>query len=314
MTANAASERRSVRIETGARLHFGLLRTQAPFGGLGMMIDCPETVIRMKQSSRFHLDAELTKRATPIVERLTQKAGLKDVPSVEVVAEQLPPAHCGFGSGTQLSLALAEGFANMFDLQLTETELALDIARRGKRSKIGTRGYFAGGLFLEHGEPATVHRVEPPTDWRILVALPNPLPSRTSGDEEASQFAALSDPEKETSNILLSIAENEILPSVAEGDFGRFADAVTRYNHESGMLFSKVQGGAYNGKDVTELIETMKENSAIGIGQSSWGPSVFAFCEDELSARKLGERLGTERADWFVAKPRNVGREIVGEA
>ena len=69
-----------------------------------------------------------------------------------------------------------------------------------------------------------------------------------------------------------------------EADFESFAAALHDYNRRSGELFAAVQAGPYNGAAVTDLVANLLARGARGVGQSSWGPTVFAWFPDREQA------------------------------
>ncbi len=66
----------SLRITTGSRLHFGLLDTVDPFGGVGVMIDQPVTEVVISPSGRFLCDDIAAPRIRAIAERVARCAKL----------------------------------------------------------------------------------------------------------------------------------------------------------------------------------------------------------------------------------------------
>lgn len=185
----------AVRIVTGARLHFGLLDTASPFGGVGVMIDQPATEIDVALANTFFCDEAIRQRATDIAGRVAEFAGVDGLPPCRVTAIRLAPAHNGLGSGTQSSLALAEGMCRVLDIDIDPNDLAVRVAGRGKRSAIGVHGYFGGGLIYEDAdEPMPLNpirsRIELPSDWRVVVMKPNEPTPTVSGTGEVDQFAA----------------------------------------------------------------------------------------------------------------------------
>lgn len=196
-----------VRITTGARLHFGLLDIASPFGGCGVMIDRPATVVEAHPSSEFaysQVDSSVDHRdrAIAIAGRIAEriKPG-RSLPPVHVEVQSLAPAHSGLGSGTQLSLAISEAILHAYpaipgddsDLRLSSDvaesdpavgqelnlgselngtpvlnrELWLRGADRGRRSAVGTHGYLSGGFIVE-GLEADRSGVTPnPLDMRL---------------------------------------------------------------------------------------------------------------------------------------------------
>lgn len=305
---------RAVRVTTGARLHFGLLDTEAPFGGVGLMIDRPETEIEVTRSNQFQCDAVSSNRLQPIAQRISQLAGLDELPKCKLVIQQRAESHCGLGSGTQLGLAAAEAISHAIGLNIEPTELATELATRGKRSAVGVHGYFCGGLIFERGNEdcelnPIQNRAELPMDWRVAIFRPGSHVVQVSGDIEKDQFANLSAVGQSDRDQLVDLA-GEILQAAVRNDFVAFAESVQRYNHRSGLLFESVQNGPYNGYEVTQLIELLCDQGAIGVGQSSWGPGVFAWFDSAASAKEFTESLPATIDTIVIAKPTNVGRRL----
>jgi beta-RFAP synthase len=306
---------KTVRIETGARIHFGLLDTVPPFGGLGVMIDTPPTVMEFSWGDRFRADQAIHGRAVRIATLLDRRFGRPDLPPVSIRLLQSAPRHSGFGSGTQLSLAIAEGICQMTDVAMPDEILAREVAERGKRSVVGIHGYYYGGLIYEAADEEAeglnpIQRlVTLPDRWRVLLLRPISDGPTISGRCEMEQFARL-DPNPAGRDALQVIAEETLLPAAESKDFDRFAAAVQHYNRTSGMLFAEVQGGPYNGPVVTELIESLKAEGVSGVGQSSWGPGIFVWCRDESQAHDLADRFGNETVDVQIAKVQPHGRRI----
>lgn len=309
-----------IRITTGARLHFGLLRTDAPFGGLGAMVDHPESIIELTPAKHFSADAMLETRSRAIAKRLCQRLGRRDLPAVRIGCLRAAPAHFGFGSGTQTSLAIAEGLCRFLDTPLPDIDLARQIADRGKRSAVGVHGYFQGGLIFENTTDASDEtlseslnpieaRLELPSCWRVVLVRAKHSTPAVSGDREAEQFSRLpSRPDR--CERLTALVRNTILPAVESSDFTTFSAALAQYNRESGLLFQTVQGGPYNGADVTELIDLLNRKGARGAGQSSWGPGVFAWCETPEQADALARQIAAPDRVTHVAKPLATGRRL----
>jgi beta-RFAP synthase len=306
----------NVRIETGARLHFGLLGTSAPFGGLGVMIDQPKTIVEIVRSDRFRVEPCVQERAVEIAKRFSRLSGQRTLPGVSIRALRLAPPHGGFGSGTQLSLAIADGLCQIFNVQIPCGQLASEIADRGKRSAVGVHGYFHGGLLFEsqgEGHPplnALQARIEPPDPWRLVLVRPMANLPVVSGDLETAQFARLRNTPHGSSDALRKQITEKILPAVQAGAFADFASSVEQYNHASGMLFADAQGGPYNGKVVSQTIAALKALGAVGVGQSSWGPGVFAWCEDLASAQALASSMDHSAVDVQITGVKKDGRRI----
>ena len=301
MTTDDKRSTDEIGITTGARLHFGLLDTAAPFGGLGVMIADPQTQIRITAASQFECSGDGADRAIEIANRLTEFLKLGDPPACSVEILRRPQAHIGLGSGTQLAMAVADGLAQFCAAKIPPQVLAQQIANRGKRSAIGVHGYLQGGLIFETGQPDAadqlnpiIQRLELPADWTVLLARPKHQSETVFGTDEQQQFERLDAATEKQRAALKHIITDQVIPAVKAGDFLSFAAAVHHYNHQSGMLFSSVQGGPYNGPQVTSTIELLQQHGAQGVGQSSWGPSVFSWFPNRSDAEEFASSLPRE--------------------
>jgi predicted sugar kinase len=104
-----------------------------------------------------------------------------------------------------------------------------------------------------------------------------------------------------------------LLPAAEAGDFQRFSESVYRYGHEAGLCFAERQGGAFASPRIEALVQAIRSLGTSGVGQSSWGPTVFALLESEESANELVERLRPKLdndAVVTVAEPNNAGARI----
>jgi len=285
----------TVRVVTGARLHFGLLNTVVPFGGIGVMIDQPATEIVATRCWRFECDHALQARLLPIARRVQSALRLDQLPACRIELVRRPPAHVGLGSGTQLSLAVAESLCGLCGLDLTPDVMATEIASRGDRSAVGIHGYFHGGLILESGDQSgqlnpLTHRCTVPDSWHVAVVRPKEHATEISGQIENQQFDRLPSASPSVAGELVQLAKG-IVSALEQADFRSFTERVEAYNRLSGTLFAPVQGGPYNGSHVTELVDLLKRTGGRGVGQSSWGPGVFVWFDSRRSAEAYLARL-----------------------
>lgn len=311
-------ENGSVRVRTGSRLHFGLLNTGSPFGGIGVMVDDPATEVRITPSDRWDCSTQDNDRITAIAERLSRHKTHRALPACRVEVLQRAPSHNGLGSGTQLSMAVADALCRFERMDVPPETLACKIADRGKRSAVGVHGYLHGGLIFETAVTAAklnrIHtRVELPRQWTIVVVRPREQSDVVSGRLEKDQFDKLPLVDPTTHSELRMHIEEAIVPAAKAADFDTFADAVSRYNEASGKLFASVQGGAYNGAAITSLVQWLQKQCIAGVGQSSWGPGVFTWFEDRDAAEEFVEQLSNEIELITITAPRNRGREIFTE-
>lgn len=312
----------AVRVSTGARLHFGLFDVKAPFGGVGMMVDHPRTVVTVLPATKFEIKPcrvdRLVDVARRVAARLPRELVDDDLPRCLITVEAAADSHCGLGSGTQLAMATATALVQYFGIEVPTETLVWDIAGRGRRSLIGSVGFFSGGLIAENGiiasdEEATSRwskdwkRTTLPEDWRVVLACPPPDSASVHGDAERAAFTTLKAASSEHRADLVKLSEN-ILAASAMGDFDDFCIAVGKFNRLSGELFSLLQGGCYNGQAINQLVKRMESLGADGAGQSSWGPSVFGFCSTEEQALLVCESI--DEIACRVVKPLRSGYSV----
>ncbi len=303
-----------VSVTTGTRLHFGLLSTAPPFGGIGAMIDQPQTEVVIRPATSFRCAQQVSDRIMPIAQRIRRLTDQAELPACHVLITKQADAHCGLGSGTQLAMAAAEGLASFCGLSLSREQLACQIATRGKRSAVGVHGYFSGGLIYEDaGQPSDLNpcrdRRSLADGWRIGLFQPSSVTAPVSGQLEQSHFQSLRKTPAAKRQRLADLITKEIMPAAEREDFAAFADAVHRYNLQSGLLFQDVQGGPYNGPQVSQLIQLLQRCGAAGVGQSSWGPTVFAWFENAGQASVFQRELPENVKTVAIAKPLNRGRD-----
>ena len=302
-----------MRVATGARLHFGLLNVVPPFGGVGVMVSQPATEIMVGPDRSFGCDEDPDGRIRAIARRVALASGSAQLPRCRVSLVARPDAHSGLGSGTQLALAVAEAMCRFVDHRCGPVALARQIAERGERSAVGIHGYFSGGLIYESGQPGCQlnpirQRVELPAEWCVALFRPAHSIDPVSGDREREQFSRLAHTDADLRSELEVIVKKQMLPAARSVDFDAFAAAVSSYNHHSGMMFASVQGGAYNGGAITDLVQSLIDRGARGVGQSSWGPSVFAWFREVGEARQFESTLPPGFPQPRFAHPLNRGR------
>jgi predicted sugar kinase len=82
-----------------------------------------------------------------------------------------------------------------------------------------------------------------------------------------------------------------VLPAVVEGDLPMFGAALSEIQATTGRWFSGAQGGTFAPGPSEELIRRMREWGAAGVGQSSWGPTVFGIVDGESAALRLADSV-----------------------
>ncbi|MCL4203680.1 MAG: hypothetical protein KJ000_14340 [Pirellulaceae bacterium] len=306
-----------VRVVAPSRLHFGLLsfgRDEGrQYGGIGLMIDRPAVRLRLDRAECYETRFEMADDflppadATTIRQSLAVRVGefasrwaafhnLPAPPCCCISIESAPPQHVGLGTGTQLALSVAAGLNALFGLgEPSAVELAMSVGR-GLRSAVGTYGFVLGGLIVERGKlPGEAIapldcRLDLPADWRVLLVQPAAV-SGLSGSAEQQAFEDLPPVPDEVTRRLTDELRLVMLPAAACGDFEQFSESVYRYGRLAGQCFAPIQGGPYNGPDLERLVESIRALGIRGVGQSSWGPTLFALLPDAAAAEVLQRRL-----------------------
>jgi beta-ribofuranosylaminobenzene 5'-phosphate synthase len=309
-----AAPRDLVSVSTSARLHFGFLdpsgRGTRPFGSFGLAIDRPQTRLTLRRGSEIKVTGVPCERAEPYLRSITTAFGV--TPSYHLHLDEVIPAHAGLGSGTQLALAVGSAVATLEGLPLDLDEIAARLDR-GKRSGIGIGTFGQGGAVLDGGPglgklPPVLARAPFPPGWRVLLIF-DPAETGVHGAEEAAAFATLPDfPECETADLTRRVLLGA-LPALAEEDFKTFCDQVGYLQRKMGAYFAPMQGGAYVSAAVATALKGLAADGVTGLGQSSWGPTGFAFAPSEVEGQRLlaaaRGRPGNAKLRFELAQGRN---------
>ena len=312
----------AVRVTAPSRLHFGMLSFgQAdvpPFGGLGAMIDAPRLRLSFTPADAFEVRGPLAERAADFVRRACQHREMVNDPACLIEVLEAPPEHCGLGVGTQLALAVSAGLAALLHWPELKTAAPPAALGRGERSWVGIYGFEHGGLIFESRRQADkevsslLHQTLLPAEWRFVLVRPRDEQG-LFGPGEKQAFARLPPVPIETTHKLRALAEEQIVPAAHRGDFETFSNALFDYGHTAGTCFWAVQGGPFASRRLASLVETIRSLGVRGVGQSSWGPTLYALVADQQAAEKLVEQLSASNGDdlnLLIAPPNNTGATI----
>jgi beta-RFAP synthase len=318
-----AKSPQSVHISTPSRLHFGLLRFEQcdgySYGGLGMMIDRPRVELEITPATSWSAEGPAASRARAYAEPLLAYLSNPDKPSaLHIRVHGSIPLHRGLGGGTQLALAVAAGVFQMERRSPGIAQLAAAVDR-GRRSAVGSYGFTHGGLIWEKGRlpedklAPLAARVAVPDAWRVVLISPRHARGR-SGAGEQQAFAALPPVPAVTSQRLTTLAEEQILPAARRADLADFGAGVYEYGRVAGECFATVQGGPYATREIAQCVDAIRACGVRGVGQSSWGPTVFAIVATADEAADLSlwlaENPPYEAAEVEITAPDNRGAVI----
>lgn len=317
------------------------------------MVEAPGVEIALRPSRQFRAEGPLADRAELFARRYLDSLGEKDLPGVCLSLRRAAPAHVGLGTGTQLGLAVARLLAEHLGEPSTR---AVDLARnvgRGERSAIGVYGFELGGFLIEGGkrlapgsrpvpgapagaDPGALHDAPPfagldpspelspllvrhplPGDWRWILLIPERGQGLCGREERAALGRACAQADQEACADLCRFALLGLLPAVVEADFVGFSEALHEFGRRVGACFSTAQHGIYLNADVADLVTWLHSLGVRGVGQTSWGPTVFGLAPDAERAahvvRKLEGSPGSASYRVVVTTTNTSGARIVSE-
>lgn len=338
-----------IQVETGSRLHFGLFafkhrtttdsltvprltaqsETVFGFGGIGLMLNEPSTVLEFEPSQDLKVVGDQSARVEGFALRWQQFWSSTE-PSIPAIADSrtLPVQitvrrqarqHSGLGAGTQLALAVAYGLNQWFLQQTVEPYTLAKSVQRGLRSAVGTYGFYRGGFLVDRGKcsPEALGQLDGrfdfPEQWRILL-IQNSQSPRVFGEKEKRAFANLPDIPLQVTQKLVALAREQLVPALVESDFARFSHNIYDYGLTAGRCFSTVQGGPFANPELQATVQLIRELGLPGVGQSSWGPTLFAIAENQQQAEQVRSELIAASTlaedDITVTQARNHGVRV----
>jgi beta-RFAP synthase len=310
-------------------LHFGLLgwnpQASRQFGGVGLMVESPGIELTAEAAADWTFEGPLAPRVRQVVDQLcnTQRdAGIVLTP-LRICVQSAPVEHVGLGVGTQLSLAVTRVVLNLAGVTDPSIELLAGLVNRGSRSGIGVHGFCHGGLIVDGGRkyevgiPPLLCRVPFPEEWSVLIVRP-PGGRGLHGPDEVRAFASLPPIAPEVTDSLCRLVLLEILPAVIERDLPAFGAAVTELNARVGGCFAPVQGGPHAAPQASAILAELTNLGLVGIGQSSWGPTLFGFASasqvhPESTVERIRDRFGLDESAVFWTQAANHGAVVFGK-
>lgn len=310
-----------VLVRAPARLHLGFLDLSGTLGrrfaSLGVAIE------------EITLELELVRGAAPIAGPEAERTArhLHKLRSAWGIAEPITarvraaiPAHAGFGSGTQLGLAIGAGLARLLGRE-EPLEAIAELLDRGGRSAIGLGAFARGGFLVDGGRagadrrppPLTV-RLDFPEAWRILLIL-DPTRTGVHGPSEAAAFAALPPVAEDPADRLCRRVLLQLLPGLVRAELAPVAEALAEIQRVMGERFASFQGGGrFASPAVAEVAAWLEAEGVRGVGQTSWGPTGWALFPDagsaEAARRDAERRFASLGLHFRVVAGRNRPAEI----
>ncbi|MDE0180500.1 MAG: hypothetical protein OXL39_04100 [Caldilineaceae bacterium] len=310
-----------IKIQTPARLHFGLLDLNGGLGridgGIGLALEEPRTVVSASRGPAVEvacpMDRDFEDRLCAAARAVCESYALPGA-SVRVLARAKP--HSGLGSASQTLVGAGIAICALYGRKAPASEIAA-LVGRGGTSGIGVGAIETGGFVLDGGHrfrrgrgskvgyspsSASVGVSPPPVlarynfpDWDVLIVIPRG--EGASGERERDLFeeaCPIADRDVEKMSRILLV---QMLPALLEADLPAFGAALEAYQSYGFKRFEFNTQGPL----IPECVEFLRVNGGVGVGMSSWGPSLHAFGRD-LSGLRLKAR------EWLSARG---GGEVV---
>lgn len=310
------------RLQTGSRVHFGLFGgftdRGRSYGGLGAMASEPGLKLRIAPADRMEFEGDQAERLREFTRKWLAATGHRPPSPCRIVLEQSPDSHVGLGTGTQIGLAVSALLYRFYFGEVPAVETLARSTGRGQRSAVGTYGFQRGGFIVDSGK-ATGEELsrldfhcDLPVNWRF-VFIQTSHPGGLSGGAENRVFQQAKNRLVDHQQELVALTRETILPALLQEDFESFSEAIFRFGKTSGSYFAHVQGGPFNGPRITELVGQLRQSGIRGVGQTSWGPTVYALARSADEAEQIADLLaGQLEPDetLTIAAPRNHGYRL----
>jgi beta-ribofuranosylaminobenzene 5'-phosphate synthase len=287
-------------IRTPSRLHLTLIDMNGSLGrvdgGIGITLDRPGYVISAEPAEGTRVisdDDELGKRIMNIISLLSTKHGYN--PGMIVRVREAIPMHCGLGSGTQLSLAIATAMMHLSKEKDPDQDPAR-LTGRGGTSGIGVKAFSDGGVIVDGGHrmgpgqekesflpssasqgvrpPPLIGRYPFPEDWRIILCLPH-IRQGANGPTEQNIFQRCCPVPLQEVQELSHIILMQMIPALIDRDIDQFGRSVSAI----GKIGFKREELALQPPVLHDLLHYMDTCGSAGAGMSSFGPVLYALTD-----------------------------------
>jgi beta-RFAP synthase len=282
------------------------------------MIEQPGLLLRFFPAGRLEACGPSAQRVVEFADRFARFHRLAAEPDCRIEVVQLPRQHVGLGVGTALAMSVASGLAAWLGMPRLSAEQLASSVGRGRRSAVGAHGFVYGGLVVEAGKNAgdelspLLSRVELPANWRFVLITPQG--EGLSGTSEEEAFGRLPPIVERTAAALREELMNRLLPAAQHADFDDFSESLYRFNRAAGECYAPYQSGPYASPRLAALVEEVRAAGVRGVGQSSWGPTLFALLPDQHSAERFiaafRERWAAENVEPMITSVSRRGATI----
>lgn len=290
-----------IKIKSPSRLHLGLIDLNAECGrvdgGTGLTLEYPHVKLKACKAEKMSINT------FPGSEKILNgaKAVLGNNNGISFHVETTVPVHVGLGSGTQYSLCGAMAANRLYGLKLSVRELASRTGRGGT-SGIGIESFENGGFIVDGGHkfsdkktfsPSSASKATPAPilfrkdfpEWYIVIVIPNLKGAYDK--EECDLFRDICpiplSEVQEISHIILM----QLIPSVIEKDILYFSRAINNLQ-KTGFKKREI---SIQPPIVGKLMAKIHDFGALGVGMSSFGPTIYSILETKTSSEKLKREI-----------------------
>jgi beta-ribofuranosylaminobenzene 5'-phosphate synthase len=288
------------RVESGARLHFTLVDMNGTLssridGGVGLCLEKPGISVSATKSESKYTTVEsidpcsppLSQAVLDVCDSIQKRFRVQS--AAEILIEEMPGEHVGFGTKTQVLACAALAFGNCVGLNLPREELPLLIGRAGT-SGVGLATFHGGGFVFDGGQSqrkksgfhpssrsssfgraTNVGRWDFP-DWPIL--LVSPSGHQIHGDLEQSLFNQVCPIPVDDVKIVAYAILMMLMPGVVECDQQLFCDGLDLIRDARWKKFEISSQAPIVAKLMRYM---MSELRLSGLSMSSWGTTIACF-------------------------------------
>jgi beta-RFAP synthase len=304
-----------------ARLHMGFIDLSGSlgrhFGSIGVALNEHATRLSATFAEQRCITGPSAQRAEQCLTMLCKALNVSDKISIDITTAI--PEHVGLGSGTQMSLAIGSALNALYGLDLSVRDIA-SMMDRGLRSGIGIGVFEQGGLVVDGGRgkntiipPVLVH-FDIPSEWRFILVF-DERGQGLHGQQEVEAFKKLPPFPQQEAARLCYLLLMQGLPAVAENNIVQFGEVISQLQQSVGEHFAVAQGGVFTSPEVTEAMHWLKQQGAVAIGQTSWGPTGFCAIDGAELAESITEQARQNFAhlhnlSFITASARNCGGEV----
>ncbi len=317
---------KKITVLTPSRIHIALIDLNGNIGrvdgGIGLTLSDPgfKIVAHISDKTEVSGNVDIIERAKKIIALLQKKC---NIGHVKVYIEKSIPSHTGLGSGTQLSLGIAQALCKLHGLNYSHEEMAF-LVERGGTSGIGISAFSQGGFIVDGGHslrektsflPSSASKgVKPPPviarydfpDWDILITIPKCR--HISGEEEVRLFQTLCPISLDDVKSIAHIVLLKMMPAIVQKDLISFSEAIDDIQT---IGWKRVE---IENQDpvIRETMDFLRNNGGYGVGLSSWGPAIFCFGEN-LRPLELKIKEFLPDCYCFITKANNTGANVIEE-